>query len=89
MQINQKQPVHDKPLQRRGDCMNKTPARLGKVEDNVSPLMNFESWVLLHPTAIIIAIFFSIFICGALVFAVTGHAAVESGNMRNFIASGV
>ena len=69
--------------------MNKEPARLYKVQDNVSPLMNFESWVLLHPTAIIIAVFFSIFICGALVFAVTGHAAVDSGGMRNFIANGV
>ncbi|MBQ2637242.1 MAG: hypothetical protein IJG09_11205 [Methanobrevibacter sp.] len=68
--------------------MSKTPARLGKVEDNVSPFMNLGSWVLLHPTAIILAVFFSIFICGALIFAVTGHAAVESGSMRNFIASG-
>lgn len=69
--------------------MSKTPARLGKVEDNVSPLIDFESWVLLHPTAIILAVFFSIFICGALLFALTGHAAVESGTMRNFIATGV
>ena len=69
--------------------MSKTPARLGKVEDNVSPLIDFESWVLLHPTAIFLAVFFSIFICGALLFALTGHAAVESGTMRNFIATGV
>lgn len=68
--------------------MNKTPARLGKVEDQVSPLMNFESWVLLHPAAILLAIGFSILIGEALIFAVTGHAALESGGMRNFIANG-
>ena len=68
--------------------MSKTPARLGKVEDNVSPFMNLGSWVLLHPAAIFLAIGFSILIGGALLFAITGHSAVESGSMRNFIASG-
>lgn len=68
--------------------MNKEPARLYKVQDNVSPLMNFESWVLLHPAAIFLAIGFSILIGGALIFAFTGNSAVESGSMRNFIATG-
>ena len=69
--------------------MSKTPARLGKVENNVSPLMNLGSWVLLHPAAIVLGLILIMFFSGALLFAVTGHAAVESGSMRNFIATGV
>jgi len=68
--------------------MNK-PVRLYKKEDDVSPLIDFESWVLLHPTAIVLAVCFSLLICGALIFAVTGHSVVESGGMRNFIATGI
>lgn len=65
------------------------PARLNKVEDNASPLIDLENWVLLHPVAILIAIIFTILIFSTLVFAFTGHSAVESGNMRNFIVTGV
>lgn len=65
--------------------MNKQPARLHKQQD-VSPNLN---GLLLHPIAIIIAMMFGIVILSALVFAVTGHAAVESGSMRNFLATGV
>ena len=68
----------------------KEPVRLGKVETS-QPLMSVdvETWILLHPSAIIIGIGISLLLAGALFFAVTGHAAVESGGMRNFIASGV
>lgn len=69
--------------------MSKGPVRLHKQPDNVSPLLNFENWVFLHPVAIIIAIMFMVLIVSALMFAVTGHAAVESGSMRNFLATGV
>ena len=69
--------------------MSKGPARLHKQTDNVSPLIDFESWVFLHPAAIVIAIAFMVVIISALMFAVTGHAAVESGSMRNFLATGV
>lgn len=68
--------------------MNKTPARLGKVEDH-SPLMNFESWMLLHPAAIVLGLILVMFFSGALLFALSGGCAVESGVPRNFIAAGV
>lgn len=68
----------------------KEPARLYKVEDPSSPLMDdFERWILLHPSAIIIGIAIALLLLSALTFAVTGHATVESGGMRNFIANGV
>ena len=66
----------------------KEPVRLGKVE-NTAPLMDFEMWILLHPSAVIMGMGITLLILGALVFAVTGHSAVESGGMRNFIANGV
>ena len=65
------------------------PARLHKKEEiNVSPF-NFGGWMLLHPTAIILAGIFFMLIIGALIFAITGHSVVESGSMRNFLAAGV
>ncbi|MBQ6512236.1 hypothetical protein [Methanobrevibacter sp.] len=67
----------------------KEPARLAKQQEiNVSPF-NLSGWVLLHPTAIIFAVMFTLFICGSLYFAFTGHAAVDSGGMRNFLANGM
>ena len=59
------------------------PARLGKIEEP-KPMTLF-----LHPAAILIAGLIIMLIMSALVFAVTGHAAVESGSMRNFLATGV
>ena len=66
------------------------PARLGKVE-TPRPIMNVdvETWILLHPSAVILGIGIALFLAGALFFAVTGHAAVESGGMRNFLVTGV
>jgi hypothetical protein len=49
---------------------------------------DFENWILLHPAAIVIGVGISLFLALALIFAVTGNAAVESGGMRNFIANG-
>jgi hypothetical protein len=67
----------------------KQPARLHKVE-RVSLLDDdFETWILLHPAAVLIGIGIAILLGGALVFAVTGNSTVESGAMRNFIATGV
>ena len=69
--------------------MSKQPVRLHKVEDNhVSPLLNNSGWIFLHPAAIIIAMLITVIILSALVFAVSGGSAVESGSMRNFLASG-
>ena len=69
--------------------MSKTPARLNKMDnDDVSPLF-VNNWVLLHPVVILLAIIIGIFMVSLLIFAVTGHSAVDSGGMRNFIASGV
>lgn len=69
--------------------MNKEPVRLYKNANNdVSPLFDLENWVLLHPVTLLIAIIIGIVIVSSLVFAVTGHAALESGGMRNFIATG-
>ena len=64
----------------------KEPARLYKVE-NPEP-MDFGNMMLLHPTAIIIGISISLFLALALIFAITGHSAVDSGGLRNFIARG-
>lgn len=66
----------------------KEPVRLGKVETQ-QPLTDFGTWIFLHPTALIIGIGFTLFLLGALYFALTGHAAVESGELRNFVATGV
>ncbi|MBQ2832416.1 hypothetical protein [Methanobrevibacter sp.] len=63
------------------------PARLGKVETKNTSI-NVD-WIFLHPSAVILGIGFTLFLIGILVFALTGHAAVDSGGMRNFIASGV
>ena len=65
------------------------PARLYKVEEprNISPLMNNSGWVLLHPAAILIALLIMVILLSALVFAVSGGSAVESGGMRNFLAN--
>ena len=59
------------------------PARLGKIEEP-KPMVLF-----LHPAAIILAGLVIVLVVSALMFAVTGHAAVESGSMRNFLATGV
>ena len=59
------------------------PARLGKIEEP-KPMTLF-----LHPAAIILAGLVIVLVVSALMFAVTGHAAVESGSMRNFLATGV
>ena len=67
----------------------KEPARLCKVENTTHPLIDFENSILLHPSAVIIGIGITLLILGSLMFAVTGHAAVDSGGMRNFIANGV
>lgn len=66
----------------------KEPVRLEKVETQ-QPLTDFGTWIFLHPTALIIGIGFTLFLLGALYFALTGHAAVESGELRNFVATGV
>lgn len=62
----------------------KTPVRLAKREEP-KPM----SLILLHPAVLLIAGLILIIICSALIFAVTGHSTVESGSMRNFIATGV
>jgi len=62
------------------------PVRLAKVEDD-TPLINLNSWVLMHPAVIIIAVFIMVILLSALVFAVSGGSAVESGGMRNFLAN--
>ena len=59
------------------------PARLGKIEEP-KPMTLF-----LHPAAILLAGLVIVLVVSALMFAVTGHAAVESGGMRNFLATGV
>lgn len=66
----------------------KEPVRLHKVEQN-NYSFDFGRWMLLHPSTILIGIGIAVFLVGALVFAVTGHAAVDSGGMRNFLAAGV
>ena len=68
--------------------MSKQPVRLAKVETDDTPLINLNSWVLMHPAVIIIAVFIMVILLSALVFAVSGGSAVESGAMRNFIAQG-
>ena len=67
----------------------KEPARLGRRVENSHPFIDFETWIFLHPVAIIIGIGFTLFFIAALFFAVTGHAAVESGELRNFVTTGV
>ena len=69
--------------------MAKEPVRLHKVQDNISPFEFLNSWVLLHPAVIVIGMGIFVLIVSALAFAATGHSAVESGGMRNFIAGGV
>ena len=62
--------------------MNK-PVRLGKVEDpKPLPRMMF-----IHPATVIIAGLIMVVILSALIFAVSGGSAVESGGMRNFLAN--
>ena len=68
--------------------MKDQPVRLGKVETSQPLMDDFESWILLHPAAIVIGVGISLFLALALVFAVTGHSAVDSGGLRNFIARG-
>ena len=64
----------------------KEPARLGRVKEPI----HFETrMLLLHPVAIIMAVGVVTLILCALLFAVTGHSAVESGGMRNFLVNGV
>ena len=64
--------------------MKDEPARLKKKEEIV-----FDSWMLLHPAVIIITMLLTVALCSALVFALTGGSAVESGGMRNFLINGV
>ena len=59
------------------------PARLGRIEEP-EPMVLF-----LHPAAIIIAGLIALLIVSALLFAVSGGSAVDSGGMRNFLAAGV
>lgn len=59
------------------------PARLGRIEEP-EPMVLF-----LHPAAIIIAGLIILLIVSALLFAVNGGSAVDSGGMRNFLAAGV
>lgn len=59
------------------------PARLGRIEES-EPMVLF-----LHPAAIIIAGLIILLIISALLFAVNGGSAVDSGGMRNFLATGV
>ena len=59
------------------------PARLGRIEEP-EPMVLF-----LHPAAIIIAGLIVLLIISALLFAVNGGSAVDSGGMRNFLATGV
>ena len=68
--------------------MKDQPVRLGKVETSQPLMDDFENWILLHPAAIFIGVGISLFLALALIFAITGNAAVESGGMRNFIANG-
>ena len=68
--------------------MKDQPVRLGKVETSQPLMDDFENWILLHPTAIIIGIGISLFLTLALIFAITGHSATDSGGLRNFIARG-
>ena len=62
--------------------MNK-PVRLGKVEEP-KPL---SSMMFIHPATVIIAGLIMVVILSALIFAVSGGSAVESGGMRNFLAN--
>ena len=57
------------------------PARLGKVEEP-KPMVLF-----IHPAAIIIAGLIAVMIIGALLFAISGGCAVESGVGRNLAAT--
>lgn len=69
--------------------MSKQPARLYPKQDNTSPLIMDYGWILLHPVTILITLLIIGILCSALVFAISGGSAVESGGMRNFLASGV
>ena len=60
-----------------------TKARLGKVEEP-KPMTLY-----IHPVAILLAGLIVLLILSALVFAVSGGSAVESGGMRNFLVNGV
>ena len=64
------------------------PARLYKVEEphNISPLMKGD-WLYIHPVAIILAGIIAIVLIGALLFAISGGCAVESGVGRNLAAT--
>ena len=59
------------------------PARLGKVKEP-KPMTLY-----LHPVAILLAGLVILLILSALVFALTGGSAVDSGGMRNFLVNGV
>ena len=70
--------------------MNKGPARLGRVDDNVHLYNHFfdavEEWLLDHSLLcliILIAVLTALFVM--VMFAICGVCAVESGGMRNFI----
>ena len=66
--------------------MNKQPVRLGKIEE---PKPLNTTILFLHPAAIILAGLITVMIIGALLFALNGGCAVESGVGRNFLARGV
>lgn len=59
------------------------PVRLAKVEEP-KPL---SSMMFIHPATVIIAGLIMVVILSALIFAVSGGSAVESGGMRNFLAN--
>lgn len=67
-----------------GDKMKQQPARLARVEEP-KPV---NTIIFLHPAAIIIAGLITVMLIGALLFALNGGCAVESGVGRNFIANG-
>ena len=60
-----------------------TKARLGKVEEP-KPMTLY-----IHPVAILLAGLIVLLILSALVFAVSGGSAVESGGMSIFLVNGV
>lgn len=68
-----------------------TPARLHKEQDTYSCKFSdkMEAWCLRHANILFILlliILMTLFL--ALIYAITGVAALESGSMRNFINGG-
>lgn len=69
-----------------GDKMKQQPpVRLAKIEE---PKPLSTTILFLHPAAFVIAGLITIMLIGALMFALNGGCAVESGVGRNFIANG-